>query len=171
MNKIPAHNSHGTVGKADSNLAEVLKRNERRYLRQSVLRESFYMPRDCTGNRLFPFWMPTVHRHFGPPVFFSVLSRAQTFSTGSLERSSAIVMRSDVFGTCLRCVIAAAVESAALKERMTLNARERMRTTPLESPRKRVSPPVAREVRSFYSKRLDNEVPQDKAVEILTSKG
>ena len=76
-----------------------------------------------------------------------------------------------MFGTCLRCVIAAAVESAALKERMTLNARERMRTTPLESPRKRVSPPVAREVRSFYSKRLDNEVPQDKAVEILTSKG
>jgi len=76
-----------------------------------------------------------------------------------------------VFGTCLRCVIAAAVESAALKERMTLNARERMRTTPFESPRKRVSPPVAREVRSFYSKRLDNEVPQDKAVEILTSKG
>jgi hypothetical protein len=67
-----------------------------------------------------------------------------------------------VFDTCLRCVIAAATESAALNERMTLNARERIRTTPLESPRKRVSPPVAREVRSFYSKRSDNEVTQDK---------
>lgn len=67
-----------------------------------------------------------------------------------------------MFDTCLRCVIAAAAESAALKERMTLNARERMRTTPLESPKQRVSPPVVREVRSFYSKRLDNEVPQDK---------
>src|SRR5580700_3984226 len=107
--------------------------------------------------------MPTAHRHFGPPVFFSVLSSAQTFSTGSLERSSAIVMRSDVFDTCLRCVIAAAAESAALKKRMTLNAWERMRTTPLESPRKRVSPPVVRAVRSFYSSnRSDNEVPQDR---------
>jgi hypothetical protein len=71
-------------------------------------------------------------------------------------------MRSDVFDTCLRCVIAASAESAALKERMTLNARERMRTTPLESPRKRVSPPAAREVRSFYRRRLDNEVPQER---------
>ena len=67
-----------------------------------------------------------------------------------------------MFGTCLRCVIAASAESAALKERMTLNARERMRTTPLESPRKRLSPPVAREVRSFYIRRSDNEAPQER---------
>jgi hypothetical protein len=102
-----------------------------------------------TGNCLLPFWIPTAHRHFGPPVFFSILSRAQTFRTGSFERSSAIVMSRDVFGTCFSCVIDAAAESAALNERMTLNARERMRTFPFESPRKRDSAPVARETRSF----------------------
>jgi hypothetical protein len=93
--------------------------------------------------------MPTVHRHFGPPVFFSILSRAQTFRTGSLERSSAIVMRKNVFGTCFSCTIDAAAESAALNDRMTLKARERIRTFPLESPKKRLSAPVAIEARSF----------------------
>ena len=94
--------------------------------------------------------MPTVQRHFGPPVFFSDLSRAQTFKTGSFERSWAMEMRRDVFGTCFSCTIDAPAESAALKERMTLKARERMRTLPLASPKKRVSAPVAIEVRLAF---------------------
>jgi hypothetical protein len=54
-----------------------------------------------------------------------------------------------VLGTCFSCAIDAAAESAALNERMTLNARERMRTFPLESPRKRLPEPVAKDTRSF----------------------
>jgi hypothetical protein len=41
------------------------------------------------------------------PVFFSVLSKAQTFSTGSFDKSSAIVTNNDVSSTCLMCVIEA----------------------------------------------------------------
>lgn len=115
----------------------------------SQLTYSSCMHQGFTGNCLLPFWIPTVHRHFGPPVFFSILSRAQTFRTGSLERSSAIVMRKEVFGTCFSCTIDAAAESAALKERITLNERERMRTFPLESPKKRLSAPVAMDNKSF----------------------
>jgi hypothetical protein len=58
-------------------------------------------------------------------------------------------MRKDVLGTCFSCAMDAAAESAALNERMTLNARERMRTFPLESPRKRLPEPVAIDTRSF----------------------
>jgi hypothetical protein len=61
-------------------------------------------------------------------------------------------MRRDVFGTCFSWTIDAEAESAALNERMTLKARDRMRTYPLESPRKRLSAPVARETRSFCGK-------------------
>jgi hypothetical protein len=58
-------------------------------------------------------------------------------------------MRKDVFGTCFSWAIDAVTESVALNERMTLNARERMRTFPLESPRKRLSEPVAIDTRPF----------------------
>ena len=93
--------------------------------------------------------MPTVDKHFGPPVFFSTLSSAHTFITGSFDISSAIVTRKEVFGICLICMTEASGESAALKVRTTLNARVRTLTRPLESPRKMDSDPVVREVRSF----------------------
>ena len=62
-----------------------------------------------------------------------------------------MVISRELFGTCLSCTIDAVAESAARNERMTLNARERMRTFPLESPKKRVSAPVAMEIRSLCS--------------------
>ena len=111
-----------------------------------------------------------VHRHFGPPVFFSVLSKAQTFKTGSFERSSAMVMRRDVFGTCFSCAIDAVAESAALNERIALNARERMRTFPLESPKKMVSAPVAMEIRSLCDQKRVSKVSADSALLFLHRK-
>jgi len=53
-----------------------------------------------TGNCFLPLCMPNVDKHFGAPVFFSVCSRAQTFSTGSFDRSSEMVTRSAVPSTC-----------------------------------------------------------------------
>jgi hypothetical protein len=53
-----------------------------------------------TGNGLRAFCTVTVERHRGAPVFFSVLSSAHTFNTGSLGRSSAIVTRRDVPSIC-----------------------------------------------------------------------
>lgn len=51
-----------------------------------------------TGKGFLPFVTATVQRQRGMPVFLSGRSNAQTFSTGSLGRSSARVMSSDECG-------------------------------------------------------------------------
>ncbi len=84
--------------------------------------------------------MPKVDKHFGDPVFFSVLSRAHTFSTGSFSRSSDNVTSNDVPSTCFICVIEPV--SWALKDLITLNACERIQTSPSLLPRNRFSDPV-----------------------------
>ena len=91
--------------------------------------------------------MDRVDRHLGPPVFFSGLSKAHTFSVGSFDRSSAIVTRSAVPWTCFICVIEPA--SCALKLRMTLKAGERIRTWPSLLPMKRLSEPEQIELKSL----------------------
>lgn len=77
-----------------------------------------------TGNCFLPLCMPSVDKHFGAAVFLSVWSRAQTFNTGSFERSSEIVTRSAVPSSCFICVIEPV--SCALKVLTTLKAWERM---------------------------------------------
>ena len=99
-----------------------------------------------TGNCLLPFCTETVDKHVGAPVFFSGLSSAQTFNTGSFSRSSAIVTSNDVPSICLRCVIDPA--SCALNDCMILNVDETTWTTPSVDPRKRVAEPVHRDERS-----------------------
>ena len=49
-----------------------------------------------TGNRLLALFTETVDRHRGVPVFFSLVSSAHTFKTGSLGISSVIVTSSAV---------------------------------------------------------------------------
>ena len=84
--------------------------------------------------------MDKLDKHFGAPVFFSVLSSAQTLSTGSFDRSSEIVTSSAVPSTCFICVIGPV--SWALNVRTTLRAWERMRTWPSLLPIKMLSDPV-----------------------------
>ena len=91
--------------------------------------------------------MPSVDKHFGAPVFFSVLSRAQTFSTGSFNRSSETVTRSAVPSTCFMCVIEPV--SCALKVRTTLKVWDRIRTWPSLLPMKRLSDPEQTQLRSL----------------------
>lgn len=76
-----------------------------------------------------------------------------------------MVTSSDVASICLRCVIEPWEEgSAAWNERTTLRARDKIRTSPLESPKKIESDPVARQVISFcplsqqYCRRLSGTV-------------
>lgn len=88
------------------------------------------------------FCTKTVDKHCGAPVFFSGLSRPQTFSTGSFRRSSAIVTNSDVPSICFICVIEPA--SCALNDRTILNEEETMWMTPSVDPRKRFAEPVQR---------------------------
>jgi hypothetical protein len=54
------------------------------------------------GNGLRPFWTSKVEVHFGTPVFLSILSNAQTLSTGSLDSVSVIVTSKDVPLICFR---------------------------------------------------------------------
>ena len=68
------------------------------------------------GNSFLWFCMPIVHKHLGPPVFFSVLSSAHTFNIGSFDRSSATVTSRAVSGICLICVIDAPGVSEAWKD-------------------------------------------------------
>jgi hypothetical protein len=98
------------------------------------------------GNGLRAFCIDVVDKQRGTPVFFSVLSSAHTFSTGSLGRSSAIVISSDVPSICLICVMEAL--SAALKDRTILNPAEMMCTTPSVDAMKRLEEPALRDVRS-----------------------
>ena len=77
----------------------------------------------------------------GAPVFFSSLSRAQTFRVGSLERSSATVTSKAVPGTCFMYRMEPV--SWAWNSRTTLKALETMRTTPSWLPRKTLSEPEA----------------------------
>lgn len=90
-----------------------------------------------------------MQRQRGAPVFFSVLSKAQTFKEGSLDRFSDTVTRKGVSDSCLRCVMDASAASEARKLRTTLRARERTRTEPSEVPRKRESEPVVNDTTSF----------------------
>jgi hypothetical protein len=46
-----------------------------------------------TGNCLSLFCTDTVERHLGPPVFLSTSSKAHSFRTGSVDKSSAMVIR------------------------------------------------------------------------------
>jgi len=102
---------------------------------------------DHTGNCLRPFCIDKVDKHFGPPVFFSSLSKAHTLSTGSFDRSSATVTRSAVALTCLMWVIEPV--SCALKFRTTLKADDRIRTLPSLPPTKRLSEPEQMELNSL----------------------
>ncbi len=111
-----------------------------------------------TGNCLLPFCTATLQRHFGAPVFFSVLSNAQTLRIGSVDRFSEIVTRKAVLGTCLKWVIDASGVSEAWKLRTTVKVRERTRTEPSEEPRKRASDPVVREIVSCC-RSISNEAP------------
>lgn len=96
------------------------------------------------GNCLRPLCTESVLWHRGMPVFFSSLSNAHTFRTGSLDRSSAIVTSSAVPWTCFIWVIAPV--SCALNERTTLKACETMRTTPSALPKKMLSEPETADV-------------------------
>jgi len=100
-----------------------------------------------TGNCLLPFWISSVDKHFGAPVFFSILSKAQTLSTGSFDRSSDMVTSSAVPSTCFMWVIDP--PSYAWKVRTTLKACESIRTEPSLPPRKRLSDPEHTQLRSL----------------------
>ena len=105
------------------------------------------------GNCLRPLWMERVDWHLGWPVFFSVLSSAHTFRSGSVDKSSEMVTSSGVPSTCFMCVIGA--DSWAGKDRTTLNACERIRTTPSELPRKTLSEPEHTQLMSLFCARQD----------------
>lgn len=81
--------------------------------------------------------------NFGPPVLFSVLSNAHTFSAGSVDRFSASVMRYEVSGTWWIWDIVPSGVSEAVNVRTTFKALDSTRTVPLAEPRKRESEPVA----------------------------
>lgn len=99
-----------------------------------------------TGNGRLAFCTEVADKHRGSPVFFSGLSRAQTFNTGSLGRSSAIVTKSDVPSICLMCVMEPLSE--ALNDRTTLKLDDTIWTRPSEDPRKRFEEPVQMEATS-----------------------
>ena len=100
-----------------------------------------------TGNCLRPLCMANIDKHFGAPVFFSVLSRAQALSTGSFDRSSEIDTSSAVSSTCFICVIVPV--SCAFQVRTTLNACERIRIWPSLLPMKRLSDPEHTQLNSL----------------------
>ena len=99
-----------------------------------------------TGNCRRAFCTETVDKHLGPPLFVSV-SSAQTFNTGSLDRSSATVMSSDVPSICLMWVMEPL--SWALNDRTARKAEETIWTRPSEVPRNRFAEPVQRLERSL----------------------
>ena len=90
--------------------------------------------------------------HFGSPLFFSTLSSAHTFSTGSELRSSVMVTSSGVPSTCFRCVTAPPLcvnpPSCVEKVRMILNVELTTWTLPSEVPRNRLSEPAVSVVMS-----------------------
>lgn len=112
----------------------------------------------------------SVDWHVGAPVFFSVLSNAHTFKTGSLDRSSygmlakweasgncgsstATVTSNEVPSICFIWVIEPA--SCALNDLTTLKAWDSIRTTPSELPRKTLSEPEHTQLISFrYNHKL-----------------
>lgn len=120
-----------------------------------------------TGNGFLPFCMLSVDWHVGRPVFFTGLSNAHTFNTGSLEISSYsksdqysfpmphvhtdIVTNKDVPSTCFMCVIEPV--SCAWNVRRILKDGESMRTTPSWLPRKRLSEPEQTQLISLLSKK------------------
>lgn len=112
---------------------------------QSAAGSPQFSRRMPTGNCFRPFCKLKVDKHFGDPVFFSVLSRAHTFSTGSFSKSSDIVTSNDVPSTCFICVIEPV--SCAGKYLITLKAWERIRTWPSLLPRNRLSEPVQTELK------------------------
>lgn len=103
-----------------------------------------------TGNCFLPLLTVRELWHFGPPLFFSTESSAQTFNTGSELRSSHMVTNKLVPSTCFRCVTAplpcAKPPSSVEKVRTMLNCALTTWTLPSEVPRNRVSEPAVRDV-------------------------
>lgn len=116
---------------------------------RSKARDSVFF--SLTGNCFLPLWIPNVDKHFGAPVFFSVLSRAHTFSIGSFDRSSDMVTSKAVPSTCFMCVMEPV--SCALKVRTTLNAWDKIRTCPSLLPTKRLSDPEHTQLSSLLFSR------------------
>ena len=110
----------------------------------AAIESSQYAP---TGNCFRPLCTAKVDKHFGDPVFFSVLSKAHTFSTGSFNRSSDIVTNNDVPSTCFMRIIEPV--SCALNDLMTLKAWERIQTWPSLLPRNKLSDPVQTQLKSL----------------------
>ena len=86
-------------------------------------------------------------KHWGVFVFFSILSSAQTFRSGSDDRSSAMVTSKAVPSTCFMCVMGPDPGSYASKLRTSLKADERMWTRPSSVPRNRDSEPEASDLK------------------------
>ena len=143
VDQVAAHQRHGAVGETDGQLREILERRERGYLSRALAGRAYSMRRArvVTGNCRRPFWMLRLLRHWGVFVFFSILSSAQTFSSGSDDKSSATVTSNAVPSTCFICVTAPDPGSYAAKVRTSLNAEERMWTRPSSVPRNRDSEP------------------------------
>lgn len=150
VNQIAADNRHRPVRETDCYLREIVDDRKGRYLDHPLafsLLPAYHLVGRRTGNCLLAFCTDTVDKHFGPPSFFSV-SRAQTFSTGSFDRSSATVTSNDVPPICFICVMDPA--SCALNERKTRKDEETMCTKPSTVPRKRFADPVQRLDKSLY---------------------
>ena len=121
-----------------------------------------------TGNVCRLFCTVCVDRHLGKPVFFSNLSSAQTFSVGSLERSSATVTSSCRPSMCFMNVIEPC--SWALNERPTVSDREMIRTTPSEVAKNSWSEPAHRAVTSLCFGKSEIMCAQALSILSLTEK-
>lgn len=147
VDQVTSDDGHGSVCEPDRHLRKVIDGSKGRnlYYNQHVAHE-FMVDLKRTGNCLLAFCTETVDRHRGPPSFFSV-SSAQTFNTGSLERSSDTETSRAVPCICRRCVTEPV--SWALNDRTIRKAEETMWTKPSVVPTKRFAEPVQMLEKSF----------------------